>query len=614
MVNTDICSPAIHWQQEGWISGLDLAFAQILYQGESQYQDLIALTGAHVSNQLAEQHVCVELSEIYLCLDARNALPRNVENLSQFSDVLQQSKGIGDGQTNTLMVLDNQHLYLHRYWQYEVALARMISQRAAIQWQMDPDEMTGLLGQLFDDREPEVNWQKVAVCVAAQQGFSLITGGPGTGKTTTVTKLMALVQSLNRAKGKMLDIRLVAPTGKAAARLTESIVGARQSLPEQLQEGIPDQCSTIHRLLGVRPHSPYFRHDENNQLHLDMLILDEASMVDLPLMNKLLRALPDRCRLVLLGDKEQLASVEVGNVLGDICANVDIQCQYSPSQVAWLHHITGYALPVAENLASGVSDNLVTLRKSHRFKSDSGVGQLASLVNQGKSRQLLTLLSNKSQKDVYWCDQPNLRDLFSYVIPGLQRYFTAVKQGNISLAFELLSGQQVLCASRKGVWGVENLNQQLTLELSRQGLISKSDGAYPGKPLMITENEHNLQLFNGDMGILMPDPAQPALLKAWFINSEGQLISFLPGRLPAHEVVYAMTIHKSQGSEFKQVFLCIDARQSRLLNRELIYTGITRARQQVFIYCEQQALLAGIHNRSKRGSGLARRLSLAESD
>lgn len=608
MVNPKNSQFLFDWQQQGLISGLDLAFAEFIFHQEKAQPQLIAAVAALVSRQLSQQHVCCDLQQIYQQLKFSYALPFCLPEYSGFVSLIQNSGCVGAAHQQQPLILDNGFLYLQRYWLYETQLAQLLAEKAAVDLPLDKGQLHTDLALLFATEQGEIDWQKVAVCLAASKALCVITGGPGTGKTTTVTRLMALVQSQSlKQNNKLLDIQLVAPTGKAAARLGESIIQAKQKLPEALQKGLPDSCSTIHRLLGVKPNSPYFAHDQHSPLHLDMLIVDEASMVDLPLMAKLFQALPEHCRIVLLGDKEQLASVEVGNVLGDMCQHIHLEQQYSAPQAQLIGELSGYHLPATQQVSSLLSDNLVMLRKSHRFSANSGIGQLAHRVNRGEVSQSLALLKSTAE-DLHWYAQAEYKQLLAALHSGYKAYFAAIKQSDKRKAFKLLAAQQVLCATRKGQWGVEQLNLLIETELSKQGLIKQPQGLYAGKPVMLKENEHNLQLFNGDIGIVLPDENQQGLLKVWFVASDGELRSFLPGRLPAFDTVYAMTIHKSQGSEFEQVFLCFDPQQSQILSRELIYTGITRAKQAVSIFASQQTLAAGIQKACDRGSGLAQRL------
>lgn len=620
----------------GLIRPLDAAFAQFMAQlnqhSGSELQLLIGLLAAYLSQRLGEQDSCVELEKIgqpflpYVTLPQGQAL---IDVLSQAQGVCQPMPGVAPGLP---VVLDDSRLYLQRYWLYEEQLATQLMAKAALRQSLNIDAATHLLAELFPAGEGQqnaqsgqVDWQKIAVCVAAVQQLSIITGGPGTGKTTTVTRLMALLQglALQSKRGKPLKIQLVAPTGKAAARLSESILQAKSRLPTSLQAHLPDTCSTIHRLLGAKANSPYFVHNQQQPLHLDLLILDEASMVDLPLMSKLFAALPQHAQVVLLGDKDQLSSVEAGSVLSDICAAAlsapDLQVSFSSALLSELSQLTGSDLTASmgasdssQNTPRALGDNLVVLRQSHRFSADSGIGQLARSINQGDVKGCRQILQNSHYQDVLWQTEASPQHLVARLMPHYQQYFKAIKNADIEQAFALLAQQQVLCAQRRGEWGVEQINALIESELNRQGLLDAGHDYYPGRPLMLSQNDHQLRLFNGDIGIVMADPEQPQLLKAWFINPQGQLRSVLLGRLPAHQTMFAMTIHKSQGSEFADVYLCLPdithASQARGLSRELLYTGLTRAKQRFNLYANQFALQNCLQQQVARGSGLTQRL------
>ncbi|MFT4993728.1 MAG: exodeoxyribonuclease V alpha subunit [Paraglaciecola sp.] len=618
----------------GRIKALDLAFGEFIAEQESsqspEQQTNIALLAACLSARLGDQDSCLHLADLAQPFgDVHQFPPMDslLQQLSQGHSVL-QVRDVNEGADKPL-VLDGGKLYLQRYWQYERELAGHILHKAANSMAIDIPMAKMVLDQLFTERLPnpaeQPDWQKIAVAMAATQQFSVITGGPGTGKTTTVTRLMALLHRLSVLKAKPLIIKLVAPTGKAAARLSQSISQAKTQLPEALQHGLPEQCTTVHRLLGALPHSPYFKHNSQKPLHLDVLVLDEASMVDLPLMSKLFGALPARAQIILLGDKDQLASVEAGSVLSDICAAAlgltkreHSPVAYSPKMVAHIEQLTAYALPAVKHQNKSVSDNVLVLQKSHRFSAKSGIGRLASSINRGQYQQSLALLNAADTTDIHWHEQSQLsadkqnKQLVAQLMPAYSQYFAAIKEGDIQAAFRCLGQQQVLCAQKSGEWGVHQLNALIEKELHKQGLIDTSRDFYLGRPLMLGQNDHHQQLFNGDIGIVMPDPGQPEVIKVWFITAQGQIRALLPSRLPLHQTLYAMTIHKSQGSEFEHVYLCLPnikhGAGAKGLSRELLYTGLTRAKNSFSLYASQQALQLSLQQQCKRGSGLAERL------
>ncbi len=451
------------------------------------------------------------------------------------------------------------------------------------------------------------NGQKLAAATAAARPFAVISGGPGTGKTTTVAKLLAILVETGLQGGKAPAIRLVAPTGKAAARLTESIGAALQALdlPPEWVEAIPTEAGTLHRLLGVIPGRSQFRHHRGNPLHLDLLVVDEASMVDLPMMARLLDALPSHARLILLGDKDQLASVEAGAVLGDICSF--IEQGISPAQADWLSRQTGYRLQGTPAGAS-VRDSLCLLSKSWRFDQHSGIGQLARACNSGDGAAVEAVWG-MGFADIRlhpWAGEA-YNALIAEGVAGYGSYLKAARASEDPAAvFKAFNGFQILCALRDGPFGVTGLNERLELALAKAGLIQRDGDWYAGRPVMVVRNDHGVGLYNGDMGLCLPD--ETGRLKVWFEQPDGTLRALLPSRLPPHETVYAMTIHKSQGSEFAHTVLVLPDSPSPLLTRELVYTGITRAKARLDLYGDRALLAQAVRKKTERYSGLAQRL------
>lgn len=594
-----------HWLEQGSIRPLDYAFAQLVYDQEEKFADPMAEIAAKVSARAGQQHSCVPLSSIQASdFDLLNEAEHLVS-------VAVAKNGLADHRP---LVLDNQQLYLHKYWHYERQLAASITTLAGQTDPLDTALLQPLLQRLFTQSE-QVDWQKVAVCAAARQRFSIITGGPGTGKTTTVTRLMAILQAMARHQGKTLAIRLAAPTGKAAARLNESVSGALATLPEDLREGLQISASTLHRLLGSLPHRIQFKANRQHPLHLDLLILDEASMVDLPLMAKTFDALPPGARVVLLGDQQQLSSVEQGSVLADICAaglGEQALPVYSTEQLSWLERLG--VLPssyVALQQSKPMADNLVVLQKSHRFSANSGIGQLASAFIVGDYPQTEQLLNCNRFNDIEWLKQSSLDELWQQLLPDYQRYFEQIKNGDLASAFACLGDSQVLCAFRLGTWGIESITRHIEQQLRRLGMIDAQREFYDGRPVMLGKNLAHLDLYNGDIGICLADPEQPGLTKIWFRQPHG-VKGFLPSSLTGLETVYAMTIHKSQGSEFKRVLMCLPdtelGAQPLSLTRELLYTGLTRAKSQFGLFSPKSLLIKALSRCCQRSTGLALRL------
>lgn len=492
------------------------------------------------------------------CLTVSETDSRFLETLHLVSD---------GGQTP--LVLHNSKLYLHRYFHYETRLAEQIRTIAAVSFPAKGHEK--LLGAVFDEDEPGFpgrNRQKAAAGIALQKALTIICGGPGTGKTTTVVNILAL---LLMATDHKLDVALAAPTGKAAMRLSQSIGGSLDRLPlaEDVKAAIPTQAKTLHRLLGFIRHSPQFRHNRQRPMGWDIVVVDEASMVDLAMMSKLVDALKPGARLLLLGDKDQLASVESGAVLGDFIQS----------------------LP----------DNTIELKTTYRF--DDTIKFLAERVNAGDSDGAWTCLSDAKMPNVMFL-QEELIDAIGLQYAGYMAAVYRYPQTSVREIFAAFNRFQVLCAIHYGHRGVAGINRGVETFLARRGFDCRPDSWYPGRPVLITRNEYSLDLFNGDIGICLPDLAD-GLSKVWFEQSDGGLRSYSPYRLPNCETVFAMTIHKSQGSEFDEVVVVLPEEDNRILSRELLYTAFTRARKMVKLVAERQVFARALSRKIERCSGLA---------
>ncbi|QXI37895.1 exodeoxyribonuclease V subunit alpha [Pseudomonas xantholysinigenes] len=632
----DLLALLDRWVERGWLRALDRAFVGFLEERAPGSDPLVLLAAALASHQLGHGHVCLDLRQTLAEPDFALSLPPEGDALT--GPLLLPSQLLGSldlalwlqriGQSTLVaagdslaqrprpLVLSGERLYLRRYWTYERRIDTTLHERLARQFPVQAD-LPQRLAQLFDEGAPmgEVDWQKLACALATRAGFSVITGGPGTGKTTTVVRLLALLQGPAVEQGRPLRIRLAAPTGKAAARLTESIGQqvARLQVASEVREQIPTEVSTVHRLLGSRPGSRHFRHHAGNPLPLDVLVVDEASMIDLEMMANLLDALPANARLVLLGDKDQLASVEAGAVLGDLCRDAEDGC-YWPQTLAWLEQmggqsLAGVGLQAGDGLRKPLAQQIVMLRHSRRFGEGSGIGQLARLVNRQQALEARALLA-KRLDDVFCLTLGGEHDkrLDRLLLDGLNQG-TEGPQGYRSYlrtigrlrpapgtpaddprweqwASEVLRGFeafQLLCAVRKGAWGVEGLNERVARVLHNAGLIDTQQPWYEGRPVLVTRNDYGLGLMNGDIGIALrlPDEQGEALLRVAFPRNDGSggVRFVLPSRLSDVETVFAMTVHKSQGSEFSHTALVLPDALNPVLTKELVYTGITRAKQ-----------------------------------
>jgi exodeoxyribonuclease V alpha subunit len=582
---------------------LDVQFA-IMVASE---QPAVMLAAAILSRDAGEGHVCLPLSRLVCDDKTPPALQSCFALLGDAVDwqrVLLSSSAVSDGSTPAPLILIGGRLYLNRLWRYELTVARYFSEANA---PLPCDEvlLRQTLDGLFTSQEP-IDWQKVAAAVALTRRISVISGGPGTGKTTTVAKLLAaLIQLSGEQKCR---IRLAAPTGKAAARLTESLGGALQKLPltqEQLAL-FPNEASTLHRLLGAQPGSQRLRYHAGNPLHLDVLVVDEASMIDLTMMSRLIEALPAHARVIFLGDRDQLASVEAGAVLGDICTYASLG--YTTARAQELARLTGCALEGNDNpLAGALRDSLCLLQKSYRFGSHSGIGQLAAAVNRGDRNATRSVFSGEFD-DIEKKSLQNGEEyqaMLDEALQGYQLFLASVQQQRPPEQVIAAFGEyQLLCALREGPFGVAGLNERLEQVLAQKRKITRLPHSrwYEGRPVMISRNDSALGLFNGDIGIAL-DRGQG--LRVWFLMPDGSVKSVQPSRLPEHETAWAMTVHKSQGSEFNHAALILPSQLSPVVTRELIYTAITRARKRLSLYTDERVLVQAIATRTERRSGLS---------
>lgn len=579
-------------------SHLNIQFGEFIRSLCGGQPDAVVAAAVLVSQVTEQGHVCADLS-------ALAGYPGDEQSLDGWLTTLRASPVVGQPGDYRPLILDGAHrLYLHRYWCYQHRIASRIHQWVTADTaEIDISLLRAHLDQLFPTTDTEIDWQKIAAAVAVLKPFCVISGGPGTGKTTTVTKILALLQTM--AGDSPLRIVLCAPTGKAAARLQSSISASKQRLTCELPtiERIPENATTLHRLLGVRPGRAKPRYNRDNPLHADVLVMDEASMVDMAMMADLIDALPTHARLILLGDKDQLASVEAGSVLGDLCLGADIS-GISPEFGAVVEQVSGCSLADIYQASQPVDDAVVLLRTSYRFSQDSGIGRVAALINRGDGAGALASLTNESNSDVHWLPHPAVEQLSAALRQPIIDGFTPfVRAKEPAEALAQLERFTVLCAHRQGHTGVDGLNALVERTLASAGLIDAADGPwYPHRPVMITANDYTLGLFNGDIGVILTD--HEGHRWAWFQTADG-LQRLAPSRLPAHTTAFAMTVHKSQGSEFDQLLLALPDQASPVVTRELIYTAITRARKAVTVVGNESAFIQGVGQRQVRYSGLS---------
>ncbi len=569
-------------------SGLDIQFARFLARVSGDGSPELLFAAALVSSARGKGNVCVDL----FSKQAANEISEFAAfDSARLITALQKSPAVGRPGEYKPLIFDGSRLYLYRYWEYEDSLFRQVSSRAACLIEPDRISMKEKLFRLFPSGSLG---QKKAAAIAALKPFTVITGGPGTGKTSIVARTMALLNELSREQpgpAKPLRAALAAPTGKAAARLQESIrleIG-KIDCPASVRAAIPIEASTVHRLLGWG--SRGFRYNRENTMNLDLLVIDEASMVDMALLSRLVQALPAECRLMLLGDRDQLASVEAGAVLGDICGS-EARDMYSPEILDCLNDILAPEIFDGGPPGPIISDCIARLNYSFRFGPSSQIGDLSRAVNIGNAGDALGACIAGDK--VKWLDLPQFgriaSELSEYV---LDFYSPVMKAKGPEEALEKLACFRILCAVREGPYGISGINATAREILYNAGLITSEGRYYKGLPVMVTSNNYNLDLYNGDVGIIWPDLERRHELRAFFYSKAG-MRSLPLLSLPAHETVYAMTVHKSQGSEFDRVLFIMPERDTPLLTRELIYTAVTRTREQVVIWGKKDIFRAAL--------------------
>lgn len=583
-------------------------FAALLQRLDPSVDPLVRQLAAYLVEVGAGGNVCVDLRTLATAESFNLELP-----LAEMIAKLRSSLLVGEAGTWAPLILDaSGRLYLYRQWEAEHLLAVELTTRAqGIRAEIDPARLADGLRRLFPVRaDGTPDEQALAAATAVLKNFTVICGGPGTGKTTTVVKVLALL--LEQASTP-LRIALTAPTGKAAARLRESISRARATLPCTLEvrAAIPVETATIHRLLGANASGTAFRYGAERQLMVDVVVLDEASMVNLTLMRQLVSALPRRAQLIILGDRDQLASVEAGAVLDDICG--EGEARRSAEFAAML---TGVFAGEDEKggrtqcapTGGGLADAIVTLKESRRFNAQGAIGNLCRLLNAGEGETALRLLRSGDPQAV-WADLPEPAALAASLATEVDAWVSDyLAAENPQEALRRFGNFMLLTALRQGPIGSIAINQSIEQLLIRRQRITAGKIWYAGRPVMVTRNAPAQDLFNGDIGLTLPDPTAEGALRVFFPSAAGEVRGLSPLTLPAHETAFAMTVHKSQGSEFSRILLILPGQRSPLLTRELLYTAVSRARSSLKIFGNAEVFVAAAQERIVRTSGLREQL------
>lgn len=653
---------AIQAASPGWLDRLDVQAAALLADLAGEARAEVRLALALASRQLRQGHVCLDLRASAATAGPLDEDGQPLEGLrwpvlegwlAALSDsplVLTLADGVAlDGFSPEpiplVLELPSARLYLRRYWEHEAALAALLLERASSVTDSDhgtrsksileqglgphkePGTQVGIetgldasLARLFPAVEGPSDQgrrdQSAAVALAARRRLAVITGGPGTGKTSTVLRLLALLVEQARDLGQPPPrILLMAPTGKASARLEESVIGALDRLPvdAEVRDAIPGEAQTIHRALGWRPDG-LWHHGLQNRLAAEVVVVDEASMIDLALMRALVEALRPEARLILLGDRDQLSSVDAGAVLGDICGDP------APTPDSEPLPTTARGAAPEDRVGPPIADCIARLRYSFRFGAESGIGALSRAIQAGDADAALDLLRDPAHPDVSLVTAPAAApsgrlhpELLAQIKNGYGAYLDALGKGvpeppAIGAALDALARFRLLCAHRQGPAGVARMNRAIVDALEAAGRIAAVGENWRGRPILVTRNDPSLGLFNGDVGLIAPDVNMDGRLRAFFLGPDGRPRAVAPPRLPPHESVFGMSIHKSQGSEFDRIAVLLPLPGSPLLSRELLYTAVTRARKAVLIFGSEESIEMAIRQRVERASGLRQRL------
>ncbi|VFP78974.1 RecBCD enzyme subunit RecD [Candidatus Erwinia haradaeae] len=600
-------------QEKNLFHCFDVQFAKVIAREENS---ILMLAAALLSRDVGAGHICLPLSQIHpdfffygLNHELAQAMWQAINMPKDVELLLYMYSAVSDGTKASPLVLKNQRLYLHHMWKSEEVVLDFIRYKSFL---VHSEE--GKIREILDfyfGQEDRLDWQKIAAAVALTSQISVISGGPGTGKTTTVAKILASLINLSLSPQ---SIKVVAPTGKAASRLTKELGLFLQNLilDHRDLESFPLEATTLHRLLGAKIDSQHMYYNSCNTLPVDVLVVDESSMIDLSMFDNLISALPSQTRVIFLGDRDQISSVEAGTVFSDICYYSDNR--YSADRAVQLSRLTGCNVITREySDFSSVGNMICLLHKNYRFKIESGIGQLAEAVNRGNIRLAQKVLTSNFNDITYYTitGDSDYHEILKIIIKGYYDYLRKLKEGSgPDTVLDAFSRFQVLCVLREGLYGVLGMNRSIEYMLYQEGFISHEMFLdcpwYHGRPVMILHNSKELKLSNGDIGIAIKDEHEQ--LQVWFLLSNGGMVAIDPARLPLHQTAFVITVHKAQGSEFENVVLVLPTQVMPILTRKLFYTAITRAKKFLTICANQLVLESSIRMNVKCQSGLAHKI------
>ncbi|WP_159714382.1 exodeoxyribonuclease V subunit alpha [Blochmannia endosymbiont of Camponotus nipponensis] len=613
-------------QLELWNS-LDIQFSNVLtlpISENNRYKkkEALILASATLSANVRSGHVCLPL-----CLltpdrlfqghypELTHAISKKLGPLSieDWQELLLSCSAVSNGSRITPLVLENQRLYLYHMWQDECIVAQFFNHKYQSNI-LKKEKIIYVLNQLFPINYTEIDWHKIATAIGITHQRVLISGGPGTGKTSIITKIIAALLLCN--DNNHLNIKITAPTGKAAALLSESFNTTINNIPQLKQLclcNLPEKATTLHSLLGKQLYKKNIQHNYSNLTHLDLLIIDESSMISLSMLAQVVLALSSKTKVIFFGDQHQLCSVEPGSVFKDMCQFANFH--YSHKRHQELMDLTGCILPNISYSASSVHynynsiiDGTCILKKNYRFSKSSGINQLANAINSGDYNRTLSLLHSNIYKDLHYIYCAEKENYITMLIKCAMAYSSYLQKLQhvktlTTNILEIFNHYRILCALRDGPFGVIRINYYIEQILNERGLIQvHKSGNYIGRPIVILRNKPSLGLCNGDVGVLLLNNQNK--LSAYFLLPHNNIKIIQIYQLPEYETCFAMTIHKAQGSEFQHIAIILPNKHSPVLTRELLYTAVTRARQCLFLYATNHIIIRSITLVTQRHSGL----------
>jgi exodeoxyribonuclease V alpha subunit len=609
---------------------IDLQFANFILKKAACNDKNLYLAAAVASHSIRNGSICCNLETISgsefpvyksgIELNSKNIhLPTiKLPELNSWINTLSNYPDIVSNDGYTPLILDESNrLYLHRYWNYENKFAENIIKQCRLDTRFIDKLCTDQITDISDHFNLDTNnidWQQIAIYTAIANNFSIITGGPGTGKTTTVAAILAIMLDID----PNLKIKICAPTGKAGSRLIEAINDELDNLNPTnelltIEKLKSLESYTVHRLLGSLPLSPHFKHNSKNLIPADVIIIDEASMIPQTLFSKLLDAVPETTKIILLGDKDQLASVEAGAVMANLCETAKPNC-FTES---FAYNMKKYFKKPSWKLGTStgnrhLNNTAVELIKSYRFSDIKGIGLLKNAIN--KDSNCVLELAKSSTEELILKSLPSQKIFTSSIIEHLKKIIVTIdktpyifanfqNESSPEQAYRILNEFKILCSHNIGFTGVENLNK-----IIHNYFFNEPFHKLPiGTPIMILENNNQLKLYNGDTGIIWKDSDNNK--KAFFPDTQtGKFKPFSISLLPAYKEVFAMTVHKSQGSGFQNVLIILPEIFSPILSKELIYTAITRAKKYCEIWSSDKIFEETAKHITKRDSGLKKKL------